>query len=103
VLLDGADVLAGGQRVLVRLARALTPGASVRLLVRPERVSIGGAGPNTLRARITSVMFLGDHSELRLDLEGGGRVLATVSGPAMFRAGDATTVTLPPDAFLEVP
>ena len=100
---DATVVLAGGQRVLVHLARALTPGASVRLLVRPERVSIGGAGPNTLRARIASVMFLGDHSELRLDLEGGGRVLATVSGPAMFLAGDATTVTLPPDAFLEVP
>ena len=100
---DATVILAGGQRVLVRLPRALAPGASVRLLVRPERVSIGGAGPNTLRARIASVMFLGDHSELRLDLEGGGRVLATVSGPAMFQAGDATTVTLPPDAFLEVP
>ena len=103
VAADATVILAGGQRVLVRLARALTPGASVRLLVRPERVSIGGAGPNTLRARIASVMFLGDHSELRLDLEGGGRVLATVSGPAMFQAGNTTTVTLPPDAFLEVP
>jgi putative spermidine/putrescine transport system ATP-binding protein len=101
--IDGTTViLAGGQRLDVRLPRALAPG-SVRLLVRPERVSVGGSGPNTLRARIASVMFLGDHSELRLDLDGGGRLLATVPGPALFAAGDTTTVTLPADAFLEVP
>ena len=85
----------------VRLPRALTAGAAVRLLVRPERVAVGGAGPNALRARIVSVMFLGDHSELRLELDGGARLLATVSGPALFQAGDATTVALPADAFLE--
>ena len=102
--IDGTTLaLPGGQRVTVHLARPLTPGATVRLLVRPERVSVGGAGPNTLRTRIASVMFLGDHSELRLDLEGGGRLLATVSGPATVQAGDATTVSRPPDAFLEVP
>jgi ABC-type Fe3+/spermidine/putrescine transport system ATPase subunit len=95
--------LAGGQRVEVRLPRVLAPGAPVRLLVRPERVAVGGAGPNTLRARIVSVMFLGDHSELRLELDGGARLLATVSGPSLFQAGDTTTVTLPPDAFLEAP
>jgi len=100
---DRTVVLAGGQRVEVRLPRALVPGVAIRLVVRPERVTVGGAGPNTLRARIASVMFLGDHSELRLDLEGGGRLLAIVSGPALFQVGDATTVTLAADAFLEVP
>jgi putative spermidine/putrescine transport system ATP-binding protein len=95
--------LAGGQRVEVRLLRLLTPGAPVRLLVRPERVAVGGTGPNTLRARIVSVMFLGDHSELRLELDGGARLLAAVSGPTLFQTGDTTTVTLPPDAFLETP
>jgi spermidine/putrescine ABC transporter ATP-binding subunit len=104
-------VLAGGQRVDVRLPRALAAGATVRLVVRPERVSVGAAGsmsaaggaPNVMRARIASVMFLGDHSELRLDLDGGGRLLATVSGPALFQPGDTAIVAVPPDAFLEVP
>jgi ABC-type Fe3+/spermidine/putrescine transport system ATPase subunit len=95
--------LSGGQRVEVRLPRVLAAGAAVRLLVRPERVAVGAAGANTLRARIVSVIFLGDHSELRLELDGGARLLATVSGPSLFQAGDATTVTLPPDAFLEAP
>jgi hypothetical protein len=83
--------------------RAIDPGSSAwRLVVRPERVVIG-AGPNLLRARIASVMFLGDHSELCLELDGGGRLLATVSGPAVFLAGDTTPVSLAPDAFLEMP
>ena len=99
-------VLAGGQRVEVHLPRVLSAGATVRLVVRPERVAVGGGAggaANVLRARIASVMFLGDHSELRLDLDGGGRLLATVSGPALFQPGDAATISVPPDAFLEVP
>jgi ABC-type Fe3+/spermidine/putrescine transport system ATPase subunit len=95
--------LTGGQRVEVRLPRALVPGAAIRLVVRPERVTVGEAGPNPLRVRVVSMMFLGDHSELRLDLEGGGRLLASVAGRALFQAGDAATVTIAPDAFLEVP
>ena len=96
-------VLAGGQRIEVHLAHALTPGATIRLVVRPERVLVRGEGPNAMRARIASAMFLGDHSELRLDLEGGGRLLATVSGPAPFQVGETTTVSVPSSAFLEVP
>ena len=101
---DGRTVeLAGSQRIEVRLARPLVPGAPVRLLIRPERVDLGGSGLNALHARVASVMFLGDHSEVRLDLDGGGRLLATVRGGATLASGDPTTVTLPPDAFLEVP
>jgi spermidine/putrescine ABC transporter ATP-binding subunit len=96
-------MLAGGQRVEVRLPRPLEPGALVRLLVRPERVAVGAAVPHALRARIVSVMFLGDHSQVRLELEGGGALLATVAGPAFFQPGDATTVGLAPEAFLEAP
>jgi len=95
--------LPGGQCVTVRLPRSLAAGAPVRLLVRPERVVVGGAGPNTFRATIASVMFLGDRSELRLELDGGARLLATVSGPTVFQVGDTTSITLAPDAFLEVP
>jgi hypothetical protein len=40
---------------------------------------------------------------VRLELEGGARLLATVAGPSPFQAGDTTTVTLPPEAFLEAP
>ena len=101
---DGATVeLAGGQRIAVRLSRPLEAGAWVRLLIRPERVEPGDGGANTLPARVTSAMFLGDHSEVRLELPGGVRVLASVRGAAVFEPGERLTVTLPPDAFLEAP
>ncbi len=95
--------LAGGQQIAVRLQRPLEPGARVRLLIRPERVEPHDEGPNALPARVASVMFLGDHSEVRLELEGGVRVLAIVRGTAVFEPGDRLMVTLPPDAFLEAP
>ncbi len=107
--LDGRAVdactveLAGGQRIEVCLSRPLEPGAPVRLLIRPERVEAVGAGRNALPARVASVMFLGDHCEVRLELEGGVGIWATVRGAAVFEPGDRLTVTLPPDAFLELP
>jgi len=99
----GTVELAGGQRIAVRLPRPLEPGTRVRLLIRPERVEPGDGGANALPARVASVMFLGDHAEVRLELPGGARVLAVVRGTVVVEPGDRLTVTLPPDAFLEAP
>ena len=65
-------------------------------------MELGEPGPNTLPARVTSAMFLGDHWEVRLELDGGARVLATVRGTATLAPGDRVAVGFPPDAFLEV-
>jgi ABC-type Fe3+/spermidine/putrescine transport system ATPase subunit len=94
--------LPGGARLAVRLARPHPPGGRVDLLIRPERVEVGGGGANTLAARVASVMYLGDHTEVRLELAGGTRLLATVRGAIALGPGDAVTVGLPADAFLEV-
>ncbi len=94
--------IAGGHRLQVRLGRALAPGERVELLIRPERVELGPAGVNALPARVTGVMYLGDHTEVRLAVGAEVRLLATVRGAVPLAAGDAVTVTLPPDAFLEV-
>jgi ABC-type Fe3+/spermidine/putrescine transport system ATPase subunit len=102
-VVDGHTVaLASGHSLEVRLARPLTPGAAVRLLIRPERVALGGAGPNALPARVTSAMFFGDRSEVRLELEGGTRVIAVAPGAAVLAPGDRVSVTLPPEGFLAV-
>ena len=98
----GAVELAGGQRVQTRLGRALTPGTGVRLLIRPERVELGEGGANALPARVASAMFLGDHWEVRLELDGGIGLRATVRGSAALASGDRVTVTQPPDAVLEI-
>jgi ABC-type Fe3+/spermidine/putrescine transport system ATPase subunit len=98
----GTVALAGGQRVAVRLGRPLQPGERVRLLIRPERVELG-EGPGALPARVASLMYLGDHAELRLELGGGIRLLATVRGAVAPRPEDTVSVRLPADGFLELP
>jgi putative spermidine/putrescine transport system ATP-binding protein len=97
----GTVELPGGTRLSARLSGGAA-GAPVHLLVRPERVELAVAGPNAVAARVVSVMYLGDHSEVRLELAGGLRLLAAVRGAAMVAAGDQVTVRLPADAFLEV-
>ncbi len=102
VAVDARTVtLPGGERIELNWPRALTPDSLVRLLIRPERVELGGSGPNTVSALVANVTFLGDHSEVRLELGGGVRLLATVRGGVVIGPGDRIRVTLPPDAFLE--
>lgn len=50
---------------------------------------------------MTSVMYLGDHSEVRLALADGQALLATTPGRARLIADDRVTVRLPANAFLE--
>ena len=102
---DGGRVaLAGGVVVRVALREPPAAGQAVRLLVRPERVELGSApdGPDALPARVVSVMYLGDHSEVRLELGGGQRLLAVLRADVPLAPGDAVTVRLAPDAFLDV-
>jgi putative spermidine/putrescine transport system ATP-binding protein len=101
-VLDSETVaLAGGVRLRVAL-REPSAGRSVRLLVRPERVRLGAGEPNTLTARVVSVMYLGDHSEVRLEVAGGHRLLASVRGEVTLGVDENVAVQIAPDAFLEV-
>jgi ABC-type Fe3+/spermidine/putrescine transport system ATPase subunit len=100
--IDGRTVeLPGGQRIEVRLREPLVSGAPVRLLIRPERVELGVSGANALPAHVASVMFLGDHADIRLELQGGLRLRATVRGTVVLEPGDRVTVTLPADALMK--
>ena len=100
--LDARTVeIPGGLRVDVRLPRPMTPGERVRLLIRPERVEVG-EGAGMLAARVIGVVYLGDHTEVRVELTGGVRLLATVRAAPLLGPGDPIGVRLPADAFLEI-
>jgi spermidine/putrescine ABC transporter ATP-binding subunit len=96
----GIVELGAGVRLAIDLGHPLEPGRSLQLLLRPERVELGDAGRNAVRATVASVMYLGDHSELRLVLPGDVRLLAVVRGAVAANPGDAITVSIAPDAFL---
>jgi len=95
--------IAGGVRLTVDTGRPLEPGRAVTLLVRPERVALGEAGGNVVSASVAGIMYLGDHSEVRLDLPGGQRLLATVRGAVTLAPGERVTISIPADAFLVDP
>ena len=100
VVAPGTVELPGGVRLEVGLGRGLEPGRALDLLVRPERVELGGSGRNTVTATVAGVMYLGDHTEVRLTLPGDVRLLAVVRGAAALQSGDTVSATIPPDAFL---
>jgi len=100
--LDARTVeIPGGLRVDVRLPRPMVAGERVRLLIRPERVEVG-EGAGMLAARVIGVVYLGDHTEVRVELTGGVRLLATVRAAPLLGPGDPIGVRLPADAFLEI-
>ena len=103
VLVDPTTVeLAAGVRLPVRLARPGETGARVRLFIRPEAVEVPSAHGDAVAAKVHSVTYLGDHCEVRLEMAGGTRILATVRGETRLQAGESVPVRLPPEALLEV-
>jgi putative spermidine/putrescine transport system ATP-binding protein len=94
--------LSAGIRLAARLARSTERGTRVQLLIRPEHVELPSPHRDALGAKIVSVMYLGDHSVVRLELPGGARILATVRGETRLQAGDSVPVRLPAEAFLQI-
>jgi ABC-type Fe3+/spermidine/putrescine transport system ATPase subunit len=94
--------LAPGVRVEVARSRPLVPGERLHLLVRPERVEVGGDGAPGLAARVASVTYLGDRLDLRVELAPGLLVRALAPGARELRAGERVSVRLPRDGFLDV-
>ncbi len=95
--------VAGGVRFTVDVGEPLEPGQAVVLLVRPEDVALGVRGGNVVSASVTGLMYLGDHSEVRLELPGGQRLLATVRGTVTLAPGEVVSVSIAPEAFLVDP
>jgi ABC-type Fe3+/spermidine/putrescine transport system ATPase subunit len=87
---------------LVDITFTTTHVGRLYIFVRPERVELGATGSNALSARVVGVMYLGDHSEVRLALAGGQRLLAIARGGVSLAAGDAVMVGFAPDAFLDL-
>jgi spermidine/putrescine transport system ATP-binding protein len=103
VLVDERTIeLAAGVRLPVRPGRPRPAGSRLQLLIRPEHVEVPSGHRDAVAAKILSVMYLGDHCEVRLELAGGARILATVRGQTRLQAGDSVPVRLPVDAMLEV-
>ena len=100
---DGADTSlrlpGGGTFVMSRSGRAVAPGTTLVLGVRPEHLRVTeGAHPGTMPVRVEQVEQLGGHSLLYgavVEAE-GARVTAHVDGQTTVRGGDTVSVVPAP-------
>jgi putative spermidine/putrescine transport system ATP-binding protein len=93
-----AVTLGGGERVIATSVGEHAVGASVNLVVRPEKVALGAATAscaNRFNARIVEVTFLGD--QLRLRLAAFGRddfVVKLPNAPGQVALAEGATVEI---------
>ncbi len=86
--------------------QALAPGGNADLLIRPERISLippAEDRPNTFRARVARLTYLGSQTEARVEVGSGRPILITVDEhrcPVALTEGGEVHIALPPDAFL---
>ncbi len=92
-----------GMRIQGRTRHALGPGAAAVAAIRPDDVVIGGQGPgpNSFRATVEIVEYLGRGNEVILALETGARVW--VHTPERVAPGESVTATFPPEKVMLLP
>jgi putative spermidine/putrescine transport system ATP-binding protein len=76
------------------------------LVVRPERITLGAAGGDTLPGTVTDTVFLGDQTRLRVALPGGRSVTVKQphrEGESVPAPGQPVGLRVPPEAALVLP
>jgi multiple sugar transport system ATP-binding protein len=74
------------------------PGAKLSLGIRPEHITLGGKGINTLKGDVRLAERLGSETMLYLTLADGSGVAVKADGLAREKEGDSVTLTLNPAA-----
>ncbi|MBZ9761586.1 ABC transporter ATP-binding protein [Mesorhizobium sp. CA8] len=97
---DGPTIvtLAGGQTVNVLSPKALPQGSSVTVVVRPQKLSVGGASANRLPGRIVSASYLGGSAIYEVDIGGKANIRANapIDGRVL-REGESIELGFDPD------
>jgi ABC-type Fe3+/spermidine/putrescine transport system ATPase subunit len=101
----GVGVEIGGAIVTGRAAPggALPTGAEAHVAIRPEDIAVGpddGLPPkdNALPGVIDALLFVGDHYEARVALDGGHRIMLLLPRAREWREGQRVHLGLPLDA-----
>jgi spermidine/putrescine transport system ATP-binding protein len=106
------SVEGGRARLLTRGRRAILaaddggyrPGAAVWVGVRPERIALEAvAGDNALPGSLDDEIYLGDHTDWRVRVDGDTFTVTEGAATARGRRrGDAVTLSFPPAAVLRL-
>ncbi|MBN9550664.1 MAG: ABC transporter ATP-binding protein [Alphaproteobacteria bacterium] len=93
-----AVTLASGQTVNVVSPKPLAQGSAVTVVVRPQKLSIGGKSANRLPGRVVSASYLGGSAIYEVDI--GGKTTVRANAPIdgrVLREGEAIELGFDPD------
>ncbi|OHV73700.1 ABC transporter ATP-binding protein [Mesorhizobium sp. LCM 4576] len=97
---DGPTIvtLASGQSVNVLSPKPLATGSAVTVVVRPQKLAVGGANANRLPGRVASTSYLGGSAIYEVDIGGKTsiRANAAINGRVL-REGEAVELSFDPD------
>jgi spermidine/putrescine transport system ATP-binding protein len=97
----GCRITAGGHE-LVASVGSIDMTGPVRVCIRPERIVLGGRGPNALEGTVDRVVYMGPMLQVMMHVAGLGEIQAMVpnqgDGTAPLR-GSELSLTLPPEAL----
>ncbi|BCM18733.1 ABC transporter ATP-binding protein [Mesorhizobium sp. J8] len=90
--------LASGQTVNVQAPKPLAQGSAVTVVVRPQKLSVGGASANRLPGRIVSASYLGGSAIYEVDIGGKTNIRANAAiDGRVLREGEAIELGFDPD------
>jgi spermidine/putrescine transport system ATP-binding protein len=106
---DGHLKLRVGSSTVTAMFSEIAAGEKVRLMIRPEKIDLAGAGiPDAVAGRIEAAVYLGESTQLIIELDGGQRltVLEQNRGafaPSINRIGERVSITWEPESAVIIP
>lgn len=86
---NGVSIITVGNMRFGARANGVKPGERVRVLVRPEKISISSvASPNGLAGKIESVVYLGESTQWQISIDGGQTITAQEQNRRGFQSGE---------------
>ena len=79
------------------LGAAGSKGAAARIGIRPEHISVGGAGTSDLDATVRVAELLGGESYIHARTGAGDEIIARIEGETALRPGEAVGLRFAPD------
>jgi len=87
---NGRSIISVGNATIGARANTAKPGERVRVLVRPEKISISSdSSPYALEGKVESAVYLGESTQWIISIEGGQSITVLEQNRKPFQSADA--------------
>jgi ABC-type Fe3+/spermidine/putrescine transport system ATPase subunit len=87
---NGVSIIIVGNMKVSARTNVVKSGERVRVLVRPEKISISTvASPNAIAGKIDSVVYLGESTQWQISIDGGQAITVLEQNRQPFQSGES--------------